>query len=434
MLKFKWETEFKETEIGEIPKDWRIEKLRWAIKSLETGNRPKGGSLQYDPNGILSIGGENISWEGDLILDGCLRFTESFYNSLKKGKIKEKDILLVKDGATIGKLAFIKYVPEGKAMVNEHVFLIRTNEKEYYPRFLFYFLFSDVGQLQIESSISGSAQGGINRSILETIKIPKFDLNEQSRIATVLSWFDDLIENKKRQNEILEKVAMAIFKSWFVDFEPFKDEEFVYNEELGKEIPKEWKVKKLGKLIKIESGGYAPQGEKYFTNGKYPFVRVKHLSNQPCINGCDFINDDAVRDYKLKLFKEGSIIFQKSGESLSFARVNILPFDCYIVNHLAIVDSAESKNLGFIYCVLKNLLFEIIEERTGTALPYMKISDIQKKIILKPPDSILQRFHSLVEPLFQKIILNQKQIMVLRKIRDALLPKLVFGKLRVMEI
>ena len=84
---------------------------------------------------------------------------------------------------------------------------------------------------------------------------------EQSRIATVLSWFDDLIENKKRQNEILEKTAMAIFKSWFVDFEPFKDEEFVYSEELGIEIPEGWEVRKIRELIKIESGGSAPQGK-----------------------------------------------------------------------------------------------------------------------------------------------------------------------------
>ena len=224
MIKFRRETEFKQTEIGGVPREWEVKRLEWAVKELETGNRPKGGSLQHDPNGILSIGGKNISWEEGLILEGCLRFSESFYNSLKRGRIKENDILLVKDGATIGKLAFIKKVPEGKAMVNEHVFLIKTNEEKYHPKFLFYFLFSEGGQRQIENSIGGSAQGGINRSILKTIKIPKLDLNEQSRIATVLSWFDDLIEVKKKQNEILEKTAMAIFKSWFVDFEPFKDD------------------------------------------------------------------------------------------------------------------------------------------------------------------------------------------------------------------
>ena len=421
MLKFKWETEFKETEIGEIPRDWEIISISEGSFAIIMGQSPPSKYYNKEGRGMPFIQGRKDF--GDLYI------TPTTYTE-KCGKIAPPnsvlltvrapvgDVNITKDEVCIGRGLAAIYNVNGNPTLNRFIYYVLVGLKDY---------IAPLGE-------RGTTYEEIIKEDLENILIPYPPPPEQSRIATVLSWFDNLIENKKRQNEILEKVAMAIFKSWFVDFEPFKDEEFVYNEELGKEIPKEWKVKKLGKLIKIESGGYAPQGEKYFTNGKYPFVRVKHLSNQPCINGCDFINDDAVRDYKLKLFKEGSIIFQKSGESLSFARVNILPFDCYIVNHLAIVDSAESKNLGFIYCVLKNLLFEIIEERTGTALPYMKISDIQKKIILKPPDSILQRFHSLVEPLFQKIILNQKQIMVLRKIRNALLPKLVFGKLRVVEI
>ncbi len=425
MLKFKWETEFKETEIGEIPKDWEVRKIK-EIGEVAGGTTPSTKKKEY--------------WDGEIpwLTPKDLREYEYIYISkgernITKKAVKECSLKIFPEGTVLlTTRAPIGYVAIAKNQITTNQGFRNIVPHKIKSEYLYYYLKNITDYLK--SLAGGSTFGELTGSTLREVLIPYPSPPEQSRIATVLSWFDDLIENKKRQNEILEKVAMAIFKSWFVDFEPFKDEEFVYNEELGKEIPKEWKVKKLGKLIKIESGGYAPQGEKYFTNGKYPFVRVKHLSNQPCINGCDFINDDAVRDYKLKLFKEGSIIFQKSGESLSFARVNILPFDCYIVNHLAIVDSAESKNLGFIYCVLKNLLFEIIEERTGTALPYMKISDIQKKIILKPPDSILQRFHSLVEPLFQKIILNQKQIMVLRKIRDVLLPQLVFGKLRVEEV
>jgi type I restriction enzyme S subunit len=90
---------------------------------------------------------------------------------LKRGRIEEGDILLVKDGATIGKLAYIKEVPEGKAMVNEHVFLLKTNNFKTNSRFLYYFLFSEIGQQQIESSISGSAQGGINKSIKNNILV-----------------------------------------------------------------------------------------------------------------------------------------------------------------------------------------------------------------------------------------------------------------------
>ena len=155
MIKFKKETEFKDTEIGRVPKDWEVVILKNVLRSLETGNRPKGGKIKHDPKGILSIGGENINWEGELLLDNCLRFNQDFYDSLNRGKIEKEDILLVKDGATIGKLAFIRNIPEGKAAVNEHVFLIKTNKEKCNPRYLFYYLFSESGQIQIENEITG---------------------------------------------------------------------------------------------------------------------------------------------------------------------------------------------------------------------------------------------------------------------------------------
>ena len=102
-MKFRWETEFEETEIGEIPKDWEVKKLGDLLRSLESGSRPKGGSLAHTPNGVLSIGGENINWDGSLNLVECLLFEESFYNRLKRGRIEEDDILLVKDAETIEK-------------------------------------------------------------------------------------------------------------------------------------------------------------------------------------------------------------------------------------------------------------------------------------------------------------------------------------------
>ena len=76
MLKFRWETEFKETEIGEIPKDWEMRKFGNILKSLESEKSPKGGALSHNPYGILSIGGKNINWDGSLNLENCLRFYE----------------------------------------------------------------------------------------------------------------------------------------------------------------------------------------------------------------------------------------------------------------------------------------------------------------------------------------------------------------------
>jgi len=441
-LKFKWETEFKETEIGEIPKEWEIEKLDWAVRSLESGNRPKGGSLKHDPNGILSIGGENITWQGELVLDNCLRFKEEFYRSLNRGKIEEKDILLVKDGATIGKLAFIKEIPEGKAMVNEHVFLIKTHIERYNPKFLFYYLFSEAGQMQIESAIGGSAQGGINREILNIVKIPKFDITEQSRIAKVLSWFDDLIENKKRQNEILEKTAMAIFKSWFIDFEPFKDSEFV-DSELGR-IPKGWEVKAIGdpEISKLTKGisykspeiSSEPQGDLFITlnnflrGGGFKLEYIYYSGNkkkeeQKVIDGDLII---ALTDMTSEARVVGAPAIVTLPYGFNFGYISL---DC------AKLELSKECLRFYLYLYLKYSQEENSTFANGVNVLHLNTTlFMQNKLLLLPPQPILQKFHSLVEPLFKKIILNQKQIMILRKIRDTLLPLLVFGKLRVEEI
>jgi len=410
-IKFRWETEFKETEIGEIPREWERSEID-SFMAIKSGKRPK----EIKVYGFYEVWGAN----------GFMGYTDA------TDYLENREVLITGRVGTLGNVYYIK--KNSNVWLSDNVLILYPNDQGINLKFVFYHLLTrkeDIISLDV-----GSTQPLITQNGLKNLIIPLPPPPEQSRIATVLSWFDDLIEVKKRQNEILEKTAMAIFKSWFIDFEPFRDGEFVYSEELGKEIPKGWEVKKLGEVVKIESGGIAPQKEEYFIGGKNPFVRVKHLTNYPCVEEADFINDEAVKQYNLKLYNEGSIIFQRSGESLSFGRVNILPFNAYIVNHLAVIPNLPSNKLlmEFLFFILKNILIELIEERSGTALPYIKISDIEKKEILLPPSPILQSFHSLVEPLFQKIILNQKQIMTLRKIRDTLLPLLVFGKLRVEEV
>ena len=440
-MRFKWETEFKETEIGEIPKEWEIEKLDWAVRSLESGNRPKGGSLKHAPNGILSIGGENITWQGELVLDNCLRFKEEFYRNLNRGKIEEEDILLVKDGATIGKLAYIKEIPEGRAMVNEHVFLIKTHIERYNPKLLFYYLFSESGQMQIESAIGGSAQGGINREILNIVKIPKFDITEQSRIAKVLSWFDDLIENKKRQNEILEKTAMAIFKSWFIDFEPFsakggsatgeKDSEFV-DSELGR-IPKGWEVKELRRVVNTQYGLTASSEDI----GDTKLLRITDINktfvidwdNVPYCN----IAEDKLLKYELK---DKDIVISRIADIGKVAIIENPPKSVFASYLIRLKPKLNKITPYYLYYWLKSPSYqEYIEGAAeGSTRQNTNAEVIKSGPILIPDEKVIREFEKIAENIRSKIILNQKQIMILRKIRDTLLPLLVFGKLRVEEV
>jgi len=317
-------------------------------------------------------------------------------------------------------LSFINKIPEGRAMVNEHVFLIKTDNKRYNPLFLFYYLFSQAGQIQIESAIGGSAQGGINRDILNIIKILKINNFEQSRIATVLSWFDDLIETKKRQNEILEKTAEAIFKNWFIDFEPFKDDEFVESE-LGK-IPKGWKVKQMEAETEVIMG-QSPPSKYYNEDGiGIPFIQGKGQFGRYTPDTIIFCSVGG------KLAKTYDILVTVRAP---VGELNLADKEYVIGRGVA---SLRTTYWTFLYLYLLTNKELLKSYERGTTYDAITREELENFPILIPPSFILQKFHSLVEPPFQKIILNQKQIMLLRKIRDTLLPLLVFGKLRVEDI
>jgi type I restriction enzyme S subunit len=215
---------------------------------------------------------------------------------------------------------------------------------------------------------------------------------------------------------------MAIFKSWFVDFEPFRDGEFVYNEDLGKEIPKGWEVKKIGEVAEIIMG-QSPPSKFYNEDGiGIPFIQGKGQLGKYTPQTTIFCSCDGklARIYDILLTVRAPV-----GE------LNLADKEYIIGRGIASIRSNYWPFL-FLYFNFNRELLKSLEK--GTTYDAIVKEDIENFLAVIPPPHILQSFHSLVEPLFQKIILNQKQIMTLRKIRDTLLPLLVFGKLRIEEV
>jgi type I restriction enzyme S subunit len=241
-----------------------------------------------------------------------------------------------------------------------------------------------------------------------------------------------LIEVKKRQNEILEKTAMAIFKSWFIDFEPFRDGEFVYSEELGKEIPKGWEVDKTIRLIDYNPSVSIEEGKVF------PFVEMKDVSTNSL--ACDF-SFKTFTGSGVKYFG-GDTLMARITPSLEHGKTAFVWFISekekgFGSTEFFVLHPKKSYLKEFVYLLAKSNDFRevAINSMSGTSgRQRADINALKNYLIPIPPSHILQSFHSLVEPLFQKIILNQKQIITLRKIRDTLLPLLVFGKLRVEEV
>jgi len=414
MIKFKWETEFKQTEIGEVPREWEVRKVGDIIKikygkGLPSKNRKEGNVPVFGSSGVVGYHNSFVAKGPGLIIG-------------RKGNI----------GSVY--LSKTNFFPIDTVFYAEEV-----ND----AHFMYYLL----SQVNLQQLMSDSAVPGLNINFLKNVFIPYPPSHEQSHIATVLSWFDDLIENKKRQNEILEKVAMAIFKSWFVDFEPFEDDEFVYSEELGKEIPKGWEVKPIGEVARIFDGiGYSSdsltdsedeQGFLFVTLNNvlegggfkpdFKYLRPPSKYKNKTIRELDIVLANKEQTKKGILLGSPALVFYPPDYQKEYALISC--------NNTAIIPIQEELRY-LLYLKIKFNQPEIAQNyHGGTSIWYLHQKQFAEQyFMLIPPQPILQHFHSLVEPLFQKIILNQKQIMVLRKIRDALLPKLVFGKLRVEEI
>ena len=416
-MKFRWETEFKETEIGEIPKDWEMSKIGvfYKLKYGITTNSGEFGNCRLLRQTDLKEGFIDIS---------SVPYSEVSEDEIQKYLLKDDDLVIsrIANVGSIGYVSFGALNSLDKPLIFGSYLLKFEKIKEIHNKFTFYFLLSPQMQDYIKSIADGSTRQNTNAKVVAEFPLYVPPLPEQSRIATVLSWFDDLIEVKKRQNEILEKTAMAIFKSWFIDFEPFRDGEFVYSEELGKEIPKGWEVKKIGEIAEIIMG-QSPPSKFYNEDGiGIPFIQGKGQLGKYTPQTTIFCSCDGklARAYDILLTVRAPV-----GE------LNLADKEYIIGRGIASIRSNYWPFL-FLYFNFNRELLKSLEK--GTTYDAIVKEDIENLLIVIPPSHILQSFHSLVEPLFQKIILNQKQIMTLRKIRDTLLPLLVFGKLRIEEV
>jgi len=195
---------------------WELAKLKELVL-IESGKRPKGGSTE---TGVPSLGGEQLLPTGEVNWEKLRYIPEDFFDTLKKGKVKQGDVLVVKDGATTGKTAYVESLPFKKVAVNEHVFVIRSlDESRLINKYLFFILFSEVGQKQIRDLFHGAAQGGITQHNVEEILIPLPSLEEQKRIIVYLDELRKIMKSlaklQQKTEEELEKLVPSILDKAF---------------------------------------------------------------------------------------------------------------------------------------------------------------------------------------------------------------------------
>ena len=277
-----------------------------------------------------------------------------------------------------------------------------------------------------------SAQPGISVQTLskQIVRLPS--ISYQKKVSAILKSLDDKIEVNRRINENLEQQAQALFKSWFVDFEPFKDGEFVESE-LGL-IPKGWRVGILSELGEIV-GGSTPSKARpdYYTNNGIAWLTPKDLSVTNCkftAKGETDITQEGYDSCSTKLMPKGSVLFSSRAPIgyITIAKKEI----CTNQGFKSVIPKLAGT--AFIYYFLKFSTKEIESKATGSTFKEASGSLMKTLPVIIPLESVLNRFEKKMKPIFNMQEALEDESRRLAALRDTLLPRLMSGELKVNEI
>ena len=360
---------------------------------------------KYSKEGTRVVRGDNVTignlrWDTEKDKRWKEPFDKTEYYSLQAN-----DIVIGMDGSRVGKNKARIKEEDLPLLLAQRVACVRHNElaKQDY---LYYNIFSKNFIDYVNSIHTGSAIPHISQKQIEDYKILLPDLETQRRIVSILSSLDRKIELNNKINADLEEMAQAIFKNWFVDFEPFKDGKFV-NSELGM-IPEGWKVGCLGDLITIKYG----KDHKKLEDGTFSVYGSGGFMR--------YVNS-----------------WLYNGESVLIPRKGTLDNIMYVCEKFWTVDTMffsvpkMDYVMKYVYNYIKRFDFSKMNE--GTSVPSNTAARLNKMPILIPTHEILEMYDETLCPIYNKRKMKDKESRTLSLLRDTLLPRLMSGEIEVPE-
>ena len=413
--------------------EWKKYKLKDVCTILGDGLH---GTPIYDDKGeFFFINGNNLKDGRISIKNDTKRVPYSEANKYKK-PLNNRTILVSING-TIGNVA--KYQDEKCILGKSACFF---NVKENVDLNFIYYV---VANQQFKNTITQLATGTTIKNVsLETMRNYTFcipPLSIQKQIGKILSSLDDKIELNRRINDNLEQQAQALFKSWFVDFEPFLREEFFKSDSLFGDIPVEWHIVAIKDLSVYITD--------YVANGSFASLRENvRLYDKP--NYAHFIRNTDLKAESYKMYVDkhsyeflsksvlegGEIIISNVGDVGSVFLCPKLEKPMTLGNNIILLRPKKDYLTFYLYMLFKGGIGQhLIDGVTGgSAQRKFNKTDFKSIKLMMPPVNILIKFDRIVKPIFSKIEENRDEISRLTSLRDTLLPKLMSGELKINDI
>lgn len=409
--------------------EWKEYKLGDICTKIGSGATPKGGKESYRGGDTSLIRSQNVldfsfSW------DGLAYINKEQALKLNGVEVKQGDVLLNITGDSVARVCI---VPKSAlpARVNQHVSIIRGNSNIVLNDYLLYFLqYKKLFLLSL--SQGGATRNALTKGMIEELTISLPALSKQAEIVSILKSLDDKIEINRRINDNLEQQAQALFKSWFVDFEPFKDQPFEESE-LGM-IPKGWRVGTYKEVCQSITDG-VHNSVKDDLNGNYYLLSCKNIKGGVITIGENERRIDKTTFEKLRKrtkLQKGDILLSSVGTIGEMVLLNAEPTNYEFQRSVAILKPCpELISSHFLYYSMKSQRANLINAAHGAVQQCLFISDIANCKTIYPTHAEMQRFTDIVIETENKISQNQQESRRLAQLRDLLLPKLMSGEIKV---
>lgn len=386
---------------------WKREKLKNVCEFIDGDrgkNYPSNGEL-FDNGDCLFLNTGNVTATG-FDFTSCQFIADEKDRALRKGKLLRGDVVLTTRG-TLGHVAYYSdAIPFDRIRINSGMLIARSSV-HLLPNYLFYAFRDPMFQAMIDGVRSGSAQPQLPAKTLKEMTIPVPTLEEQKRIADILSAYDKLIENSRRQMALLEEAAQRLYKEWFVDlrFPGYETTPIIDG------LPEGWRKGKLDEIVEFRRGKTITQNETL--DGDVPVVAG---GLKPAYYHAQANTTSPV------------ITVSGSGANAGFCRLyttEIWASDC------SFADSSMTDNLYFAYASIKVLSNGFKQCQRGSAQPHVYPKHVNALDVVIPDSVCLSAFNDVAKALYSQIGILNERVSAAREARDHLLPKLMSGEIEV---
>ena len=336
---------------------------------------------------------------------------------LKKYMLKTGDIVFSRVGS-VDRCSYVSAEYEGW-MFSGRCLRVRPCEilnSEY----LYYFFSLKETKQFVRNIATGATMPSINTKFMGEVPIRVPSMEAQNKIASILWMIDDKIELNEKINNNLEQQAMALFKSWFIDFEPF-----------DRQVPKTWINGVLGNFVEIKRGGSPRPIQNFLSDSGFHWLKISDATGitSPFINEIkEYIIEAGLK--KTVYLKSGSLVLSNSATP---GLPKILDIDTCIHDGWLYFPSSKFSN-EYLYLYFKHIRDNLIALGNGSVFTNLKTDILKNYPTCLPTEDVLKKFDGLVQPIFSMILSKTREIKRLAEIRDMLLPKLMSGELDVSDI